>query len=79
MVTPVTFTRYTGVWQGAYMSWINTPKSGTISIPQKLPGLNNFYMAGQWTRGSAGLPGSALSGRDAVQILCAGDGRGFVD
>jgi phytoene dehydrogenase-like protein len=56
VATPVTFARYTGVWQGAYMSWISTPQSGTFTIPHSLPSLGKFYMAGLWTYGSAGLP-----------------------
>ncbi|MDW7650552.1 MAG: NAD(P)/FAD-dependent oxidoreductase [Bacillota bacterium] len=77
VATPATFTRYTGVWQGAYMSWISTPKSGNIMIPQRLQGLRDFYMAGLWTMGSAGLPGSAVSGRSAIQIICAEQNKQF--
>lgn len=78
VATPTTFTRYTGVWQGAYMSWISTAKSGNITTPQRLPDLSNFYMAGLWTMGSAGLPGSSISGRNAVYIMCAQDKKEFV-
>lgn len=79
VATPVTLTRYTGVWQGAYMSWISTAQSGNIILPQRLLGLQGFYMAGLWTMGSAGLPGSAVSGRNAVQILCAEDNKRFIE
>jgi len=79
VATPTTFTRYTGVWQGAYMSWISTVKSGNIFIPHRLPKLQGFYMAGLWTMGSAGLPGSAVSGRNAVQVICAEDKKRFIE
>jgi len=78
VATPVTFTRYTGVWKGAYMSWISTPKAGNIMIPKSLPGLRDFYMAGVWTMGSAGLPGSAITGRNTIQLKCAEDKKQFV-
>lgn len=77
VATPATFTRYTGVWKGAYMSWITTPKAGNIMISKRLPGLKDFYMAGVWTMSSAGLPGSACTGRDVVQIMCAEDKKQF--
>lgn len=77
VATPATFTRYTGVWKGAYMSWISTPKSGNIMISKRIPGLKDFYMAGVWTMSSAGLPGSASTGRDVVQIICAKDKKQF--
>ncbi len=79
VVTPMTFTRYTGVWKGAYMSWISTPQSGNIIIPKRLPGLKDFYMAGLWTQGSAGLPGAAVTGRNAVQIMCNTDKKEFIE
>lgn len=76
--TPVTFTRYTGVWKGAYMSWISTAESGMIRLPKQLHGLEDFYMAGLWTMGSAGLPGSAITGREVIQIICSKDEKQFI-
>lgn len=78
VATPLAFSRYTNVWRGAYMGWIQTPESGEVRIPKTLPGLSNFFMAGQWTQSPAGLPGSMLSGRCAVQLLCRQDGKTFV-
>lgn len=78
VVTPMTFTRYTGVWKGAYMSWISTVKGGNVRLAKRLPGLKDFYMAGLWTMGSAGLPGSSITARDVVQIICAEDKKTFV-
>ena len=46
-------------------------------LSQTLPGLENFYMVGQW----AGLPGVstvAAMGRDIVSEICKRDGRHFV-
>ncbi|MHB1128011.1 MAG: phytoene desaturase family protein [Bacillota bacterium] len=77
VATPRTFNRYTGSWKGSYMSWIQTPGSGMSGIPRTLPGLDRFFMCGQWTMPSAGLPGSVLTGREVIQIMCKKDGQRF--
>lgn len=43
-----------------------------------LPHLENFFMAGQWLKPGGGVPTAALSGRDAVQLLCRQDRKLFV-
>jgi hypothetical protein len=43
-----------------------------------LPGLSGFHMVGQWTSPYAGIPNSALSGRQLVQLLCKQHGKPFV-
>ncbi len=78
VATPVTFSRYTGVWKGAYMAWIVPPAAGRFKIPKQLPGLENFYQIGQWVMPPAGLPGSMLTGRHVVQIICRQDKKPFV-
>ncbi len=78
VVTPLTFNRYTDVWKGAYMAWVVPPSSGRFSIPRKLPDLENFYLAGQWISPPAGLPGSMLTGRHAIQVICRSDKKRFI-
>jgi len=41
-----------------------------------LPGLERFYMVGQWT-GGLGLPNVAAMGRKTVQLICKRDGQPF--
>lgn len=77
VATPVTYYRYTGVYKGAYMSWIVPPEVGRFSISKELPGLDNFYQVGQWVAPPAGLPGSMLTGRQVVQIICSRDEKTF--
>ena len=77
VATPVTYTRYTGVYKGAYMSWIIPPEAGRFSIPKQLPGLDDFYQVGQWIAPPAGLPGSMLTGRQVVQVICSKDKKPF--
>jgi len=34
-----------------------------------LPGLQNFWMAGQWVEPGSGVPLAALSGRNIIQLI----------
>ena len=78
VATPVTYHRYTGVWKGAYMSWIVPPGKGMLHLSKSLPGLDRFYLIGQWTEPPAGLPGSMLTGRHVMQIICRKDKKPFL-
>jgi len=78
VATPLTFERYTGNWRAAFMGWAITTKTLSQSIPKTLPGLRNFHMAGQWVETFAGVPGSAVSGRNVIQLLCRRDHKKFV-
>ena len=78
VATPLTFERYTGNWRAGMMGWQLTSKTLSKSIPKTLPGLGNFHMAGQWVETFAGIPGSALSGRNVIQLLCRRDKKDFV-
>ncbi|HMN62812.1 MAG TPA: NAD(P)/FAD-dependent oxidoreductase, partial [Anaerolinea sp.] len=75
VATPYTFNRYTGNWQGVYMTF---QLSGEFQrtqryIPMTVPGLDDFYMASMWTKAPGGLPGAAMAGREVVQLLCHAD------
>jgi phytoene dehydrogenase-like protein len=78
VATPVTFHRYTGNWQGSYEGWQMTPDVVTLTMGKTLPGLNNFYMAGQWVMPGGGIPSGALTGRYVIQMMCKHEGRKFV-
>jgi phytoene dehydrogenase-like protein len=75
--TPATYVRYTGNWQGSPDGWYITPENMRSPALRSLPGLSDFYMAGQWTAPFTGTVIAALSGRHVVQILCARDGVEF--
>ena len=47
VATPITFHRYTGNWKGSFEGWMVTPKTWNLRMSKTLPGLDNFYMAGQ--------------------------------
>lgn len=83
VATPLTFERYTGNWQGSFEGWRLTRKTMMMSISGKgmkktLPGLDNFYMAGQWVEPGGGLPTGVMSARSLIQVICHSDGRKFV-
>ncbi len=75
VATPVTYFRYTNNWKGSFEGWLPTPKTFGKRIKKTLPGLENFYMVGQWVEPGGGLPTVALSGRNLAQIICKRDGK----
>ena len=77
VATPVTYFRYTNNWKGSFEGWLPTPKVFGKRIKKTLPGLENFYMVGQWVEPGGGLPMVALSGRNLAQIICKRDGKKF--
>ncbi|ADL50230.1 phytoene desaturase family protein [Clostridium cellulovorans] len=63
VATPVTYNRYTGVWKGSYLGWWNM---SATTLPAVLPGLENFYIAGQWAEALGGLPISMMTGKGVI-------------
>lgn len=76
VATPYTTWRYTRNCRGAYMGWLLTPETIMAVFKRTLPGLQNFYMAGQWVAGGS-VPGCLYSGRHVAEILCREEGRRF--
>ncbi len=77
VATPVTFQRYTNNWQGSFEGWLLTPQNMTLQMKKTLPGLDNFYMVGQWVMPGGGLPSGLISGNHQIQILCKRDRKRF--
>ena len=79
IASPTTFVRYTGNWKGSFEGWQVTPATWNFGQVMKktLPGLSNFYMAGQWVEPGGGLPAVAMSGRNVIQIICKKEKRTF--
>jgi phytoene dehydrogenase-like protein len=71
--TPSTVIRYTNNWKGSLEGWVLSPKIGFKSMKKTLPGLTDFYMAGQWVEPGGGLPTAMMSGRNVSQIICKED------
>jgi phytoene dehydrogenase-like protein len=77
VATPKTDVRYTGVKNGAYEGFMPTRDNFMKSLKMQLPGLRNFYMAGQWLFPGGGLPPAAQSGKWAVQLICKARNQPF--
>ena len=77
VATPYTTWRYTLNHEGAFMGWSPTPQALRAPFKKTLPGLENFYMAGQWVMPGGGVPPCFYAGRHVIQILCQRDGKNF--
>ncbi len=75
VATPITWERYTGNWRGAYEGWMF---GAFDNVSKTLPGLDNFFMAGQWVNPGGGMPPAAMSGNHTIQFICNKDNRKFV-
>jgi phytoene dehydrogenase-like protein len=78
VATPMTWERYTGNWRGSFQGWLETTKTLRMRMSKTLPGLENFYMAGQWVEPGGSIPTAVMSGRNVTQIICKKDKRKFV-
>jgi phytoene dehydrogenase-like protein len=77
VATPKTEVEYTGVWKGSYEGFLPSSKNLMKNLDMTLPGLNNFYMVGQWLFPGGGLPPSAQSGKWVIQMICREEGKKF--
>jgi phytoene dehydrogenase-like protein len=73
VATPYTLWRYTRNYRGAFEGWLITTENSGKPLPKTLPGLEDFYMAGQWVEPGGGVPVALRSGRQVVQLLCHRD------
>jgi phytoene dehydrogenase-like protein len=48
-----------------------------FGVSKTLPGLEDFYMAGQWVEPGGTVSMAAASGKNAIQTICARDGKQF--
>ncbi|MBP5282178.1 MAG: NAD(P)/FAD-dependent oxidoreductase, partial [Lachnospiraceae bacterium] len=67
--TPLTYERYMNAYHGSYMSFVTTPDAKQIKLKGQLKGIENLYLAGQWTNAPGGLPVAVASGKFAIQRL----------
>jgi phytoene dehydrogenase-like protein len=81
VATPLSYERYTGNWQGSSCGWLLTKESMPLlmtGMEKTVPGVQNFYLAGQWVEPGGSVPLAAMSGRNVLQLVCAADRRPFV-
>ncbi len=77
VATPMTFERYTANWKGSMEGWLPTTNNLTLQMKKTLPGLQNFYMAGQWVQPGGGLPSGVMTARESIQMICKKDDKTF--
>ena len=78
VATPLTYWSVAHSWRGAFEGWAPTPDAVLTHPSKTLEGLKGLYMAGQWMEPGGGVPMAVLSGRQAVQLLCADAALPFV-
>jgi phytoene dehydrogenase-like protein len=82
VATPITYERYTANWRGAFAGWALTTRKMSMmmtgGMPKTLPGLERFYMCGQWVEPGGNVELSAASGRDVIKDICHERGQPFV-
>ena len=78
VATPMTWVRYTGNWKGSYEGWMEISLGFGKRMDKTLPGLDGFYMVGQWVEPGGGLPPAAQSGCNVIQVICKKDNKSFL-
>lgn len=79
VTTPKSAERYTNNFHGL-QPW--SVEMGAAEVTRKglsktLPGLDNFYMVGQWAGAMVGVSTAAVMGRNLVRQICKKDGKRF--
>ncbi len=78
VATPYTFWRYTSNEKGSYMGFLPSSDTFTTYIKKTLPGLDNFYISGQWSMSTGGVQPVIYAGRHVIQLLCKDEGKEFI-
>jgi phytoene dehydrogenase-like protein len=78
IASPLTFERITGNYHGSITGWKLTPEQASVKISKTLPGLENFWMVGQWVHPGGGLPSGLTTGREVIWKQCKKDGKMFI-
>jgi phytoene dehydrogenase-like protein len=82
VATPMTYERFTDNWRGSMEGWLFTTKTVAMmmgpGMSKTLPGLDSFYMAGQWVEPGGGVPTAAMSGRKVMRMICEADEKPFI-
>lgn len=73
VATPATTVRYTGNWRASFEGFMPTPQYLMKGLPRRLPGLDDFYMVGQWVQPGGGLPTGVMTAREVLQLVCKRD------
>jgi phytoene dehydrogenase-like protein len=69
--TPLDMVRDTRNADGAFAGWAFTPEMLSRKRPAQRTPVPGLYLAGQWTRPAAGLPGTTVSGYNTAGMVLA--------
>lgn len=78
--TPLSYERYTGNWMGSTCGWLLSRETMPMlirGIDKTLPGLKQFYLAGQWVEPGGTVTLSAASGKNVIKLICHAEGKPF--
>lgn len=81
IITPYSYSQQTSNWQGSICGWALSKETLPLmvkGISKTLSPLKGLHLAGQWVEPGGSLPVVALSGRNAVRLICTEDGRPFL-
>ncbi|HEX2675855.1 MAG TPA: NAD(P)/FAD-dependent oxidoreductase [Polyangiales bacterium] len=77
VATPLTFWNHARSFRGAFEGWLPSSEAMFSGVDKTLPGLADFYMAGQWVEPGGGVPTAVMSGRQVMQLVCKQAGMPF--
>lgn len=79
VATPVTAERFLGSRFG-FQAWAskNFFKTMMSGLSITLPGLDKFYMTGQWAMANIGVSTAAISSRNLIKRICKKEGKKFI-
>jgi phytoene dehydrogenase-like protein len=67
--TPASVIQFTANWKGSMEGWLLTPQTGWRDLPNTLPHLDRFVMAGHWIMPGGGLPSGLMTAKSAVRTI----------
>ncbi|MCQ2741960.1 MAG: NAD(P)/FAD-dependent oxidoreductase [Bacilli bacterium] len=70
LTTPLTYERYCNAYEGSYMSFLTTTKAKGLMRKEKVKGVKNLYLCGQWIMPPGGLPIALFTGKHAAWHIC---------
>lgn len=69
VATPSTYFRLNHLYQGSYEGFLPVPEALKAKIDQKVPGIDNLYLTGQWVTPGGGIPTAIMSGIATAKMI----------
>lgn len=78
VLTPATYNRYTGAYNGAWMAFRANSGGKRMTHTGEIPGIRNVMLTGQWLQPSGGLPVAGAMSKFSVQRIAKREGMEFM-